>query len=250
MAQRIAQQLRRGRPPGATGPTCPVPELAVALAASVSHLGCKVLVRRVQDTKQYWSKCMGSTFVICTLPGSAKSLGRGLVIEPELRELFATSLATPRYSEICSSLPSVFVGQASQLSPLLQLLCYELSLVFDSLQRQLPPWRTFQATHGRWLSSSCFDLAVPARVGPGATEQVVKVLASMKDSASTSGGSSAKAKGRRAEGCAKVVLVSGFCVPERAAEENASEHCRTALDDTAAPNERCCDAAALLEPVS
>lgn len=63
--------------------------------------------------------------------------------------------------EIWSALPEVFVGQASQLSPLLQLLCHELALMNEAVGRPLPPWRTFHANAGRWLSSACVDLPVP-----------------------------------------------------------------------------------------
>ena len=63
--------------------------------------------------------------------------------------------------EIWSALPEVFVGQASQLSPLLQLLCHELALMNEAIGRPLPPWRTFPANAGRWLSSACVDLSVP-----------------------------------------------------------------------------------------
>ena len=33
--------------------------------------------------------------------------------------------------------------------------------MFDALGRQLPPWRAYPATLGRWLSSACVDMPVP-----------------------------------------------------------------------------------------
>ncbi len=75
---------------------CPVPELALALSAAVCRLGCRVVVRRVTDTRQYWSKSMGNTFAICTLPGGGPP-GGGLVVDPNFREQFSTAHMTQRY---------------------------------------------------------------------------------------------------------------------------------------------------------
>ena len=96
---------------------CPVPELAVALSAAVSCLGCRVLVRRVTDTKHYWSKATGCTYAICVLPAShhrpslagvtaagfrvseppPSAVGTGLVIDPNFRAKFSTPVMSPRY---------------------------------------------------------------------------------------------------------------------------------------------------------
>ena len=38
-------------------------------------------------------------------------------------------------------LPSVLVGTAAQLTPLVQLLCSEMSLAFEQHGLSLPPWR-------------------------------------------------------------------------------------------------------------
>ena len=83
-----------------------IPQLAVALSASVSRMGCRVIVRRVTDSKQYWSKSMGRTFVICTLPGTGADgssasapmqIGGGLVIDPNFKDQFSTPQMTQRY---------------------------------------------------------------------------------------------------------------------------------------------------------
>ena len=38
-------------------------------------------------------------------------------------------------------MPAVFVGTAAELSPLVQLLCSEMSLAFEQHALSLPPWR-------------------------------------------------------------------------------------------------------------
>ena len=96
---------------------CPVPELAVALSAAVSCLGCRVLVRRVTDTKHYWSKGTGCTYAICVLPAAQhrpslagvaaagfrvsepppSAVGTGLVIDPNFKAKFSTPVMSSRY---------------------------------------------------------------------------------------------------------------------------------------------------------
>ncbi|GAX77427.1 hypothetical protein CEUSTIGMA_g4872.t1 [Chlamydomonas eustigma] len=214
---RITHKLYSDFRHGAQTASCSVPDLAVALSHAVQNLGCRVLVRRVTDSKQYWSKSMGSTFIICTLPTSPGQVGSGLVIDPNFKDQFHTPNMTQRYSKIWSMLPDVFVGQASQLSPLLQLLCYELSLVFESQGKQLPPWRTFPATVGRWLSNCCVDLAIPASAGPGASSQVSKIMLSAQVTSSSQ--SSKRLGNQRPEGSGcrdaprqKPTIVTGFSV--------------------------------------
>lgn len=61
--------------------------------------------------------------------------------QPHFREQFEISHPTPRYSGLLSMLPSVLVGTAEQLTPLVQLLCSEMSLAFEQHGLSLPPWR-------------------------------------------------------------------------------------------------------------
>ena len=63
------------------------------------------------------------------------------VLQPHFREQFEISHPTPRYSGLLAMLPSVMVGTAAQLTPLVQLLCAEMSLAFEQHGLSLPPWR-------------------------------------------------------------------------------------------------------------
>ena len=101
---------------GTTAAECPVPELAIAISAAVSCLGCRVLVRRVTDSKQYWSKGTGCTYAICVMPSTHRpslasvaaagfkvsepppaAVGTGLVIDPNFKAKFTTPIMTSRY---------------------------------------------------------------------------------------------------------------------------------------------------------
>lgn len=62
---------------------------------------------------------------------------------------------------VWQALPSVFVGQATQLVLVTQLMCAELALKFESEGLVVPPWRMPKACISRWLSNSNTDLAVP-----------------------------------------------------------------------------------------
>lgn len=153
---------------------CPITDFAVALGAATANLSCRVVLRKVTDTQQYWSKSMNNTFVVCVLPGaSGKPIG--LIVDPSFKEQFGTAHMTERYRDIWSSLPMTFVGQVAQLMPLVQVLCYELSLMFESLGTVLPPWRSYNAYVSRWISKTCADSVVPL-ASPGRPPSKPQVL--------------------------------------------------------------------------
>ena len=81
-----------------------VPHLALALSSATAGLGLgggiRLAVRRVMDTKQYWTSASGREFVTCALPGDSSSGSRGacsLIIDPGFKEHFATANMSPRY---------------------------------------------------------------------------------------------------------------------------------------------------------
>ena len=72
------------------------------------------------------------------------------------------TLSRPPRRQLWEALPETFVGRASQLAPVLQLISFELALMFEGQGQQLPLWRTYAATMARWLSNACADVAVPS----------------------------------------------------------------------------------------
>lgn len=146
---------------------CPVPEFALSLGVEMAKVGCRTALRRVSDTKQYWSRSMRNTFVLCILPGAS---GRpvAVVVDPNFKEQFRTAHMTPRYRDILDAAPDIFIGQGPQLMLLTHLLCCELALNFEILGQMLPPWRAYKACIGRWMSASVTDIMVPLPCpGPG-----------------------------------------------------------------------------------
>ncbi|GFR49795.1 hypothetical protein Agub_g11733 [Astrephomene gubernaculifera] len=136
-----------------------VPEVALRL----SCLGHRVVVRRVVDSRQYWSKSMTNTFCYSVLPGT----GIGYVLDPGFKEHFRAGCMSDRFRDIWECLPPLFVGPPARLVQLVQMLCAELQASFEAADRQLPPWRTFAATINRWMSPVFRDLPVPQRRSSG-----------------------------------------------------------------------------------
>ncbi|KAG2451846.1 hypothetical protein HYH02_003622 [Chlamydomonas schloesseri] len=132
-----------------------VPEVALRL----SCLGHRIVVRRVTDSKHYWSKSMTNMFCYCVLPGT----GIGYVLDPSFKEHFRAGRMSDRYRDVWECLPPLFVGPPAKLVQLVQTLCAELQASFESGGRQLPPWRTFGSTINRWMSPCFQDVPVPPR---------------------------------------------------------------------------------------
>lgn len=93
----VAQQARpqSHRPPLLST----VPAFALTLASATASLGgVRLAVRRVTDTKQYWTSASGREFVTCALPGDKGSRGAcSLIIDPGFKENFTTANMSPRY---------------------------------------------------------------------------------------------------------------------------------------------------------
>lgn len=166
------------------------PEVALRL----SKLGYRVVVRRVVDAKQYWSKSMVNTFCYCIVPGT----GVGYVVDPAFKDLFKTGHMTERFRDIWECLPPLFVGPPAQLIPLVQLLCYEMGATFEQGGRQLPPWRSFSTVINRWMSPAFHDIVAPdaAAAGrdPPAVAQFLQSCAAMMSASPTAAAGAAAAQ--------------------------------------------------------
>jgi len=62
-------------------------------------------------------------------------------LQPHFREQFEIPHPTARYRGLLAMLPDVLVGTQEQMSPLVQLLCSEMSLAFEHHGLSVPPWR-------------------------------------------------------------------------------------------------------------
>ncbi|GFH29358.1 predicted protein [Haematococcus lacustris] len=115
-------------------------------ARASSHQRLWPCLVQVIDSQAYWTKSMTNSFCYCLLPlGSSSGPGpkhQGYVVDPAIKDYFQAAPATPRYQAVWGALPEVFAQG-----------------------RQLPPWRSFTATQGRWLE--------PPDPPPAAAEAVI-----------------------------------------------------------------------------
>ncbi|GIL88709.1 hypothetical protein Vretimale_17288 [Volvox reticuliferus] len=132
-----------------------IPEVALRL----SCLGHRMVVRRVTDSRHYWSRSMTNMFCYCVLPDT----GIGYVLDPSFKDHFRAAMMSDRYRDIWECLPPLFVGPPAKLVQLVQVLCTELQVSFKNSDCLLPPWRAFTCNIYRWMSPVFRDLPVPLR---------------------------------------------------------------------------------------
>lgn len=140
----------------ALGPqgTCSVGEVALEL----QRRGYSVVVRRITDSRKYWTKSMTSTFICCVDESTGWPVE--YIIDPNFKALFQCGYMTEHYLYFWDSLPQVFVGMPCQLLPSVQLVCEEMALSFLEAGRPVPPWRSQSATLSRWMSDVFTELPV------------------------------------------------------------------------------------------
>ena len=126
-------------------------------AVQVSGARVKGLVgRALQKNGESSSDCACLPWVAAPDPGFSK------IVHLHQGRIQSSGSALPSRRQLWEALPEIFVGRASQLAPVLQLISLELALMFEGQGQQLPPWRTYAATTARWLSNACADVAVPS----------------------------------------------------------------------------------------
>ncbi len=84
--------------------SCTLPIFALALSDATSLLGVRIVLRRVNKTKRYWTSRAGRCFLMCATPSAlqgqahaATLLGKLLIVDTGFREVFETGCMTPRY---------------------------------------------------------------------------------------------------------------------------------------------------------
>eukprot|EP00879_Flechtneria_rotunda_P015707 GHRR01016429.1.p1 GENE.GHRR01016429.1~~GHRR01016429.1.p1 ORF type:complete len:370 (+),score=117.36 GHRR01016429.1:1124-2233(+) len=101
-------------------------------------------------------------FLCCSQGGNTHTRSSVVIVDPAFREQFAITHPTQRYAAVLAALPSVFVGTAANIQPLVDLLCSEMSLAFQQTGSVIPPWRQTRSMVSKWLPRRSIDL--PATV--------------------------------------------------------------------------------------
>lgn len=81
------------------------------------------------------------------------------IVDPLFKEQFQIPQPSPVYSAVLDMLPEEFVGTASRLIPLVQCLCAEMAVSFESQGLTLPPWRRAQSMLSKWLPTKLHDIS-------------------------------------------------------------------------------------------
>ena len=80
------------------------------------------------------------------------------IVEPRFRDHFAIPQPTPRYSGLLQAIPQEVAAPPSVLTPLVHLLCSEMSLAFQEQGLSLPPWRQSKSLLSKWLPAKARDM--------------------------------------------------------------------------------------------
>jgi uncharacterized protein (TIGR01615 family) len=174
----------------------PPPILAVGDLASFlakRFPSSRFFLRKVTDSKQYWTKSMTNIFIICI---NSTHSPQHILIDPSFKSSFLVGGGlSERYSSIYSALPDIFIGSSSTLSALLHIICFEAIKMFEIQGKPTPPWRGFNNQIARWHSDACKDTLVSpwpshqgqdqasaiSRAQSTSLQQVVKVGAMKQD---------------------------------------------------------------------
>lgn len=92
------------------------------------------------------------------------------IVEVRFKEHFAIPLLNEsvRYRFLSQVVPEHIVATVSTLKPLVEMLCYEISLSFDACGLTLPPWRRHKSLLSKWLplKSQDVDMSSPPGGSP------------------------------------------------------------------------------------
>ncbi|KAL6751789.1 hypothetical protein V8C86DRAFT_649186 [Haematococcus lacustris] len=102
--------------------------------------------------------------------------GAELVVDVTFREQFSIPQPTPAFQALLELTPEAWVGSASRLVMVVQLLCQEMASSFIAQGLTLPPWRRTQSMLSKWLPTKSRDIlfdaggsATPMGISPSGT---------------------------------------------------------------------------------
>ncbi|CAI5480230.1 unnamed protein product [Closterium sp. Yama58-4] len=84
-----------------------------------------------------------------------------VVVDVSFRQQFEVARPTPRYAELLSQLPSVFVGGRQRLKPLVTALATAMNLSLQSSGIAIAPWRRTKYLLSKWFPTTDAGTAIP-----------------------------------------------------------------------------------------
>ncbi|PSS00083.1 Protein transport protein [Actinidia chinensis var. chinensis] len=78
-----------------------------------------------------------------------------LIVDMDFRSQFELARPTSTYSDLLTSLPSIFVGTEEKLVSILSLLCSAAKQSLRESGLHMPPWRKANYMQSKWLSHNC-----------------------------------------------------------------------------------------------
>ncbi|KAL7245992.1 hypothetical protein ACSBR2_001176 [Camellia fascicularis] len=78
-----------------------------------------------------------------------------LIVDMDFRSQFELARPTSTYSELTTSLPSIFVGSEEKLMDIICLVCSAAKQSLRERGLHIPPWRKATYMQSKWLSHNC-----------------------------------------------------------------------------------------------
>jgi uncharacterized protein (TIGR01615 family) len=129
----------------------------VILATRLSTVGYRVHLRNAIGGGN-GSNCFRNLRNEFLIVEAEDVFGEDYVVEARFKDHFTISHPTARYAGVMNVVPEEIVGPASAIKPLVQLLCYEMSLAFDTQGLSLPPSRHPKSLLSKWLPAKLQDV--------------------------------------------------------------------------------------------
>lgn len=80
-----------------------------------------------------------------------------LIVDCTFKDQFKICQQTDQYAHLLQQLPQVFVGSASRLLPMVELMCTEIALSFKESGFTCPPWRHAKSMSSKWFPTKSHD---------------------------------------------------------------------------------------------
>ena len=125
----------------------------VVLASKLVNMGYKVSIRTAlgggsgQDCFHH----LHHEFLIVSIRQQQ------IIVDCTFKDQFKICQQTQQYQQLLTQLPQVFVGSASHLLPMVELMCTEIALSFKESGFTSPPWRHAKSMSSKWFPTKSHD---------------------------------------------------------------------------------------------